>query len=155
MGRRRLIVSLLELVLVDLEFVGGFFLLLDLDFLFEGVLQVRGGLLELVEAAAEGLAQFRQFPGPENDQRDHHDDDELRHADGTKHRSSLLPPQDAKSASWGPREYGWDGRFQAENVQYREYSPILLCPASGGAGYNYLCAAGPQLSPSPPSSCLP
>src|SRR5688572_16352523 len=72
---------------------GGFFLLFDLDFLLQRVLQVGGGLLELVEAATEGLAQFRQFPGPENNERDHQDDDQLRHADGTKHNSSLLPPR--------------------------------------------------------------
>src|SRR5688572_29136162 len=112
MRRRRVIVSFLELVLVDLEFVGGFFLILDLDFLLEGILQVRGGLLELVEAATEGLAQFRQFPGPENDERDHQDDDELRHADGTKHRSSLLPPHDAKSASSGPENTAGTAGFR-------------------------------------------
>ncbi len=40
---------------------------------------------EFVEAAAQRLAQLRQLAGAENDERDHQDDDQLGHADGTKH----------------------------------------------------------------------
>ena len=61
------------------------FLFLDLDFLLERVLQVLRRPLELVEAAAEGLAEFRELARPEDDQRNHQDNDELGHADGTKH----------------------------------------------------------------------
>src|SRR5687767_4127160 len=102
MRRRRVLVGFLELVLVDLELVGGFLLLLDLDFLLEGVLEVRGGLLELVEAAAQRLAQFRQLSRPKDDERDHHDDDQLGHANRT--HKYLLPQQSR------------DGPFWAKNV---------------------------------------
>ena len=59
--------------------------LFDADFLFERVLQLVRGALELRDALAERLAQFGQLSRAEDDQGDDGDDDHLRHADGTKH----------------------------------------------------------------------
>ena len=49
------------------------------------LLQLVRGPLELGEALAERTAQFGQLSGAENDQSDHENDDQLWHADGTKH----------------------------------------------------------------------
>src|SRR5262245_36065817 len=69
---------------------GGFgLLLLDPDFLLERVAQLVGRFLEFGEALAERLSQLRQLPRTKNDQSDHENDDQLGHADRTKH--SVLP----------------------------------------------------------------
>ena len=44
--------------------------------------------LNSFEAASQRTAQLRQLSRPEDDQRDHHDDDQLGHADGTKHNGN-------------------------------------------------------------------
>src|SRR6266508_5040271 len=63
----------------------GLLLLFELDLLLERVLLIGRGTLELVDALAEGFAEFGQFARAEDDERDHQDDDQLGHADGTKH----------------------------------------------------------------------
>ena len=63
----------------------GVSLLLNPDFLVQGIAQLVGGALEFAQALAEGAAQFREFPGAENDEGDRQDDDQLRHPDRTEH----------------------------------------------------------------------
>src|ERR1051325_2911280 len=70
-----------------------FFLLLDLDFLLERVLEIGRGLLEFVDAPSERLAKLRELSRPEDDQGDHQDDDQLGHANGTKHMSAPYRPR--------------------------------------------------------------
>jgi hypothetical protein len=57
----------------------------DPDFLFEGALELVRGPLELGEALAERTAQVGQLAGAKNDESDHENDDQLRHANRTKH----------------------------------------------------------------------
>src|SRR5262249_24874568 len=66
-----------------------FFLLLDADLLFERVSELVGGLFEFSNAFAERFAELRQLSRTEDDQSDHENDDQLRHADRTKHTSLL------------------------------------------------------------------
>ena len=73
-------------------------LLFEPDFLFERALQLVRGSLEFGEALAERPAQFGQFAGAEDDQSDHENDDQLGHADGTKHRCSYFPETEADAA---------------------------------------------------------
>ena len=61
-----------------------FLLFLDPDFLLERALQLVRGLLELADALAQRTAELGQLPRPEDDQRDHQDDDQLGHADGSR-----------------------------------------------------------------------
>ena len=60
-------------------------LLFQADFLFESALQLVGSPLELGQALAERSSEFRQLSGPKNDQSDHENDDQLGHANRTKH----------------------------------------------------------------------
>ena len=62
-------------------------LLLDADFLFERVPQLVGRPLELPDAPAKRTAELGQLARPEDDERDHQDDDQLGHSDGTKHKT--------------------------------------------------------------------
>ena len=50
---------------------------------------------ELADAAAERAAELGQLAGPEDDERDHQDDDQLRHADGTEHVCDSRGPKGA------------------------------------------------------------
>src|SRR6185295_14090743 len=76
-------------------------LLFQPDFLFERALQLVRRSLEFSEALTEGTPQFGQLAGPENDQRDYENDDQLGHADGTKHKSPAFPKPRVAS----PRHY--------------------------------------------------
>src|SRR5215831_1577854 len=60
-------------------------LFLQPDFLFEGAFQLVGSPFEFSDALAEGTPQLRQFSGSKNDQSDHENDDQLWHANRTKH----------------------------------------------------------------------
>ena len=68
----------------------GRLLLFDPDFLIQRVLQLVRGALEFVQASSQGTPQLGQLARPEDDQGDHHDDDELGHADGTEHNGKSL-----------------------------------------------------------------
>src|SRR3712207_7717782 len=48
------------------------------------------GLLELADAPAERTAELRQLARPEDDERDHQDDDQLGHADRSEEHTSEL-----------------------------------------------------------------
>ena len=63
-------------------------LLLDADFLVESVPQLVGGALELAETLAERTAELWQFSGPEDDERERQDDEQLGHPDWTKHKAN-------------------------------------------------------------------
>jgi hypothetical protein len=65
-------------------------LLFDPDFLFEGIPQLVRGSPELSDAAAQGSAELGQFARPENEERDHKNNDEFGHPDRAKHDRSLL-----------------------------------------------------------------
>jgi hypothetical protein len=64
-------------------------LFLDPDLLVERAAQLMGRPLELAKALAQGPPQLRQFSGPEDDERERQDDDELGHPDGTNHKKPL------------------------------------------------------------------
>jgi hypothetical protein len=60
-------------------------LFLDPDFLVERIAQLVGGPLEFAETLPERPSQLGQLAGSENNQGNRQDDDQLRHADRTKH----------------------------------------------------------------------
>jgi hypothetical protein len=60
-------------------------LLVRVDFLFERILQVGRRLLELRDASSKRPAQFGQLARTEDYQRNHKNDDEFRHTEGTEH----------------------------------------------------------------------
>ena len=59
--------------------------LFEANLFVERVLQLVRSPFKLVDAAAERTAELRQFSGPENNERDHEDDDQLGHPDRTQH----------------------------------------------------------------------
>src|SRR5262249_54049783 len=81
-------------------------LFFEADLLFQGALQLVGRPLELGEALAQGTAQLRQLARTKNDQSDHENDDQLRHANGTKHKTPAF----------------CKGRAPATNVNYSKES---------------------------------
>jgi hypothetical protein len=54
--------------------------LLEPDFLFERALELARCLLEFGDTSAERPAELREFARPENDQRDHENNEKLRHS---------------------------------------------------------------------------
>ena len=91
-GRREWLAAAIGRVLLGLDLRPLLLLLLDPDLLFERALQLVRGLPELADALAERTAELGQLPRPEDDQRDHQDDDQLGHADGT-HKALLQPAE--------------------------------------------------------------
>src|SRR5262249_42494379 len=71
-------------------------LLLEANFLFERAFQLIGGALEFGEAFAQRPAELRQLPWTKNDERDHENDDQLRHANRTKHETLLTVGKPAR-----------------------------------------------------------
>src|SRR5262245_40957371 len=65
-------------------------LFLDADLFVERIAELVGRALELTEALAQRPAELRQLSGPEDDQRERQDNEELGHPDGTKHKKPLI-----------------------------------------------------------------
>src|SRR4029453_16440377 len=63
-------------------------LVLEADLFVERIAELVGGPLELAEALAERTAELRQLSGPEDNQRERQNDEELGHPDGTKHKAN-------------------------------------------------------------------
>src|SRR5215213_1229135 len=60
-------------------------LLIETDLVLERAAQLVRRLLELVDAAAQRATELRKLAWPEDDQRNHEDDDQFGHAERAKH----------------------------------------------------------------------
>src|SRR5882762_1885843 len=86
-------------------------LLLEPNFLLQRALQLVRGFLEFGEALAERPAELGELAGAKNDQSDHENDDQLRHADGTKHRTPAFKKPRARDS----RHYRNGVRYGSRN----------------------------------------
>src|SRR5262245_33329818 len=69
--------------------LAGLALLVEPDLVVQGLLQLVGGALELVETTPERPPQFGELAGTEHDERHDEYDHELRETDGAKHDALL------------------------------------------------------------------
>src|SRR5262245_52378059 len=106
-------------------------LLLDPDFLLEGIAELVGGLLEFGQALAERPSEFGQFTRAEDDEGDHENDDQLRHSDGTKHSLLLSRTDPWAEGHYSPEVPGQEPRsrcaiskLSVTMTSMRRYRPL-------------------------------
>src|SRR5262249_8727655 len=81
-------------------------------------LQLVRRAFEFSETFSEGLAEFRQFAGPKNNQSDHENDDQLRHSNRTQHdRPAFRKTRRWTTAYYRNRLAAGSRRSPLENAQ--------------------------------------